>query len=56
MMMKPKFFMEMFWESRLSLLSQSTTDSEIEKTFKDSVDDYLAFCKEQEEDFDRPFE
>jgi len=28
---------------------------EIEQSFKDSVDDYLAFCKERGEEPDRPF-
>lgn len=34
---------------------QGTTVDEIEQSFKDSVDDYLAFCKERGEDPDRPF-
>ncbi len=34
---------------------QGTTVSEIEKSFKDSVNDYLAFCKERKEEPDKPF-
>lgn len=34
---------------------QGTTVDEIEQAFKDSVDDYLAFCKERGENPDRPF-
>ncbi len=34
---------------------QGTTVDEIELAFKDSVDDYLAFCKERGEEPDRPF-
>ena len=34
---------------------QGTTVEEIEQTFKNSVDDYLAFCKERGEVPDRPF-
>jgi predicted HicB family RNase H-like nuclease len=34
---------------------QGTTVKEIEKAFKASVDDYLAFCKERGEEPDRPF-
>lgn len=34
---------------------QGTTVKEIEQAFKDSVDDYLAFCKERGEEPDRPF-
>ena len=34
---------------------QGTTVDEIEQAFKDSVDDYLAFCEERGEMPDRPF-
>lgn len=34
---------------------QGTTVNEIEQSFKDSVDDYLSFCKKRGEDPDRPF-
>lgn len=34
---------------------QGLTVDEIEQAFKDSVDDYLAFCKERGEEPDRPF-
>ena len=34
---------------------QGRTVDEIEQAFKDSVDDYLAFCKERKEVPDRPF-
>ena len=34
---------------------QGTTVDEIEQAFMDSVDDYLAFCKERGEEPDRPF-
>ncbi len=34
---------------------QGTNVDEIEQAFKDSVDDYLAFCKERGEEPDRPF-
>lgn len=34
---------------------QGTTVDEIEQAFKDSVDDYLAFCVERGEEPDRPF-
>lgn len=34
---------------------QGTTVDEIEQAFKDSVDDYLAFCKKRGEEPDRPF-
>jgi predicted HicB family RNase H-like nuclease len=34
---------------------QGTTVDEIEQAFKDSVDDYLAFCKERDEEPERPF-
>jgi predicted HicB family RNase H-like nuclease len=33
---------------------QGTTVDEIEQAFKDSVDDYLAFCNERGEEPDRP--
>lgn len=34
---------------------QGRTVDEIEQAFKDSVDDYLAFCKKKGEEPDRPF-
>ena len=34
---------------------QGTTVDEIEKAFRDSVDDYLEFCQELGENPDRPF-
>jgi predicted HicB family RNase H-like nuclease len=34
---------------------QGTTVDEIEQAFKDSVDDYLAFCKKRGEEPDRSF-
>ena len=34
---------------------QGTTVDEIEQAFKDSVDDYLAFCAERGEEPDKPF-
>lgn len=34
---------------------QGTNVDEIEQAFKDSVEDYLAFCKERGEEPDRPF-
>lgn len=34
---------------------QGTNVAEIEKAFKDSVEDYLAFCKERGEEPERPF-
>jgi predicted HicB family RNase H-like nuclease len=34
---------------------QGTTVKELEKAFRDSIDDYLAFCKEREEEPDKPF-
>lgn len=34
---------------------QGTSVSELRAAFKDSVDDYLVFCKEQGEEPDRPF-
>jgi predicted HicB family RNase H-like nuclease len=34
---------------------QGTTVKELEKAFKESIDDYLAFCKERGEDPDKPF-
>lgn len=34
---------------------QGTTVDEIEQAFKDSVDDYLAFCRERGEKPDKPF-
>ena len=34
---------------------QGKTVDEIEKAFRDSVDDYLAFCKERGEEPDKPF-
>ena len=34
---------------------QSKTEDEIEKSFQESVDDYLEFCNERNEDPDRPF-
>src|SRR5580658_7340073 len=34
---------------------QGITVDEIEQAFKDSIDDYLAFCKERGEEPDRPF-
>lgn len=33
---------------------QGTTVNEIEQAFKDSVDDYLAFCAERGEEPDQP--
>lgn len=34
---------------------QGTCVGEIERAFRESIDDYLAFCKERGEDPDRPF-
>ena len=34
---------------------QGKTPSEIRQAFRDSIDDYLEFCKERGEDPDRPF-
>lgn len=34
---------------------QGTTVEDIEQAFKDSVDDYLAFCKKRGEQPDKPF-
>jgi len=34
---------------------QGKTVDEIEKAFKDSIDDYLDFCKERKEEPDKPF-
>lgn len=34
---------------------QADSTKVIEKAFRDSVDDYLAFCKERGEDPDKPF-
>ena len=34
---------------------QGTTVDEIEKAFKDSVNDYLSFCKKRGEEPERPF-
>ena len=34
---------------------QGSTVKELKKTFKDSIDDYLEFCKERNEEPDRPF-
>lgn len=34
---------------------QGKTVAEIKKAFRDSIDDYLAFCKERNEQPDKPF-
>ena len=34
---------------------QGTSVKELSKTFKDSVDDYLEFCKSRSEEPDKPF-
>ncbi len=34
---------------------QGKTVEEIEKAFRDSIDDYLEFCKERNEKADKPF-
>lgn len=34
---------------------QGTSVNELEKAFRDSVDDYLAYCKERGEEPDKPF-
>lgn len=34
---------------------QGTSVAELKKAFKDSVDDYLLFCKERGEEPDKPF-
>ena len=34
---------------------QGNTVAEIKKAFRESVDDYLAFCKERHEEPDKPF-
>jgi predicted HicB family RNase H-like nuclease len=34
---------------------QGTTVDELEQAFRDSVDDYLAFCKTREEEPEKPF-
>lgn len=34
---------------------QGTSVKELNKTFKDSVDDYLEFCKSRGEELDKPF-
>jgi len=39
----------------LTTAFQGTTVDEIEQAFKESVDDYLAFCAERGEEPDKPF-
>lgn len=34
---------------------QGKTVEEIEKAFRDSIDDYLEFCQERQEEADKPF-
>ena len=34
---------------------QRTSVDELERAFKDSIDDYLEFCRERHEEPDRPF-
>ena len=34
---------------------QGSTVTEIKKAFKESIDDYLAFCKERNEEPEKPF-
>ena len=34
---------------------QGTSVDELEQAFKDSVDDYLEFCRERQEEPDKPF-
>ena len=34
---------------------QGTSTNELKKAFEDSVEDYLAFCKERGEEADKPF-
>lgn len=34
---------------------QGTSVKELQKAFRDSIDDYLAFCAEREEGDDKPF-
>ena len=34
---------------------QGSTVAEIKKAFKESIDDYLAFCKERNEEPEKPF-
>jgi predicted HicB family RNase H-like nuclease len=42
-------------DTRDVITFQGTSVQELEGAFRDSVDDYLAFCAERGEDPDRPF-
>jgi len=42
-------------ELRDVITFQGKTVSEIEKAFRDSIDDYLEFCRERGEEPDKPF-
>ncbi len=42
-------------DTRDVITFQGTTVDDLEKAFRDSVDDYLEFCKERDEKPDKPF-
>ncbi len=42
-------------DTRDVITFQGTSVEEIEKAFRDSIDDYLEFCKTRKEDPDKPF-
>lgn len=42
-------------DTRDVITFQGTSVEELERAFRDSVDDYLAFCAERGEEPDRPF-
>ncbi len=42
-------------ETRDVITFEGTTVKEVERAFRDSVDDYLEFCKERSEEPDKPF-
>lgn len=42
-------------DTRDVITFQGTTVDDLEKAFRDSVDDYLDFCKERDEKPDKPF-
>jgi predicted HicB family RNase H-like nuclease len=50
-----KFFHGEILNTRSVITFQGTTVSEIEKEFKDSIDDYLDWCKERGKEPEKPY-
>lgn len=52
---KAKLFHGEVLDTKDVITFQGKSVSEIEKSFRESIDDYLEFCKERNEEPDKPF-